>query len=428
MKKSNLNTIEDLFRKSLEESEVTPGEQLSGKIMRKVGRKEFVRFNPSRFNVWYLGGIAAACAVSGVVLFSNAGNKSTNQVSPKAIITDTARSDSSTNNIFLLNDSIKPTAAPVTTPNQAANKITHRQKSPALHENTSIIKTSEKQKQRINVVSESVEAEGLPVLTAGMQVSVNSGCVPLYVKFTSISSGNILQEWNFGDGGTSDKLNPEWVYDIPGVYKVILYAKDADGRKATTSLNINVLPKPKAAFDILPENPEIPANEITFANESTGGAEYTWYFGDGSTSQLFAPVHKYTKQGKYNVTLVAVSENGCIDSLSVPDAFSETDCYIRFPNAFVPNKGGPVGGYYSRLTDNNNMVFHPVYSGVVDFNLRIYSKQGHMVFESDDVYLGWDGYYQGQLCTSGVYVWKAEGKFRNGESYVVSGDLTLVNY
>ena len=125
---------------------------------------------------------------------------------------------------------------------------------------------------------------------------------------------------------------------------------------------------------------------------------------------------------------MAISEDGCVDSLNVQDTFTETDCYIRFPNAFLPNKGGSIGGYYSRLTDGNNMIFHPVYSGVVDYNLRIYSKQGHLVFESDDIYLGWDGYYHGELCASGVYVWRAEGKFRNGHQYVLSGDLTLVNY
>ncbi len=178
----------------------------------------------------------------------------------------------------------------------------------------------------------------------------------------------------------------------------------------------------------MPQDPVIPDDGVSFINLSTGASSFKWYFGDGETSEIESPVHVYEKYGKYNVSLVAMSENGCIDSVSLSDAFTDTGCYLRFPNAFTPNIGGPTGGYYSKHTDQANLVFHPVCSGVTGYNLKIYSKQGYLVFESDDIYIGWDGYYKGKLCSSGVYVWKARGTFRNGETYVMSGDVTLVNY
>jgi len=102
--------------------------------------------------------------------------------------------------------------------------------------------------------------------------------------------------------------------------------------------------------------------------------------------------------------------------------------YIRFPNALMPNTAGPTGGYYTARSDRANQVFHPVASGVTSYNLKIFSKQGVLVFESNDLNLGWDGYYKGQLCSPGVYIWKVRGSYRNGEPIVMSGDVTLLNY
>ncbi|MBS1636521.1 MAG: M4 family metallopeptidase [Bacteroidetes bacterium] len=47
---------------------------------------------------------------------------------------------------------------------------------------------------------------------------------------------------------------------------------------------------------------------VTFNNTTNSGATYTWYFGDGSTSTAYNPVHTYTANGNYTVKLVV---NGC---------------------------------------------------------------------------------------------------------------------
>ena len=39
----------------------------------------------------------------------------------------------------------------------------------------------------------------------------------------------------------------------------------------------------------------------------------------------------------------------------------------------MPNDGGPTGGYYSTRTDIQSEVFHPVWSGVTDYNLKIFT-------------------------------------------------------
>ncbi|MDX2002113.1 MAG: PKD domain-containing protein [Chitinophagales bacterium] len=59
---------------------------------------------------------------------------------------------------------------------------------------------------------------------------------------------------------------------------------------------------------------------IIFFNDLTLGsgqvATTTWYFGDGDTSHQANPSHVYTTPGNYQATLVATSNQGCIDSSS----------------------------------------------------------------------------------------------------------------
>lgn len=51
-----------------------------------------------------------------------------------------------------------------------------------------------------------------------------------------------------------------------------------------------------------------------FNNNSTGGNQYHWYFGDGDSSSLFAPAHTYQDTGHYEVTLVVADSTGCLQS------------------------------------------------------------------------------------------------------------------
>jgi PKD repeat protein len=154
--------------------------------------------------------------------------------------------------------------------------------------------------------------------------------------------------------------------------------------------------------------------------------KYKWDFGDGTSSELFEPRHNYSKYGNYDVRMIVFSDYGCSDSLVVLNAFSQSEYFIDFPNAFIPNTQGPTGGYYSSKSDEAAQVFHPVSSGVSDYQLKIFSKLGILIFETSDISIGWDGYFKGQLAEPGVYIWKVRGNFRNGEPFIKMGDVTLL--
>ena len=87
---------------------------------------------------------------------------------------------------------------------------------------------------------------------------------------------------------------------------------------------------------------------------------------------------------------------------------------------------GPIGGSFSpheRRID----VFHPVFiEEPMEYHLLIYTRRGELVFETRDVYEGWDGYFHQERSAGCVYVWMVEGIWENGEEFKLQGDVTLI--
>ena len=50
--------------------------------------------------------------------------------------------------------------------------------------------------------------------------------------------------------------------------------------------------------------------EVRMFNLTEGGDSFIWEFGDGDTSHLRDPFHKYTTEGIYDITLHAYSRTG----------------------------------------------------------------------------------------------------------------------
>lgn len=436
MKKKKTNiTLRELFRKKLEYAEVTPDIALKAKIMHKAARQEFLRFNPGSFNIFYLAAIVAGGITVGILLSQGSGNSVTpvnNQVIPSP---ETNYIEVQAVRPIIENSVTKLTRKESTKSMTAVNKVVRsNEEKPTYKEpeskiisvpavlNNTIPKGKILSQDTVakNLLQRAIKSEALLI-----DPQVTIGCAPLKVRFHNKLSSYDSCRWTFGDGGYSLEKDPEWIFDVAGEYRVALKVYNHDNIISSGAI-VTVNERPNAHFEVLPEKAILPNDEIHFLNYSSNAVRFKWEFGDGSTSDFFEPNHTYAKFSNYNVRLTVYSESGCSDSLTVINAFSGSEYFIDFPNAFIPNQQGPSGGYYSLKSDEGAQVFHPSFSGVSEYQLKIFSKLGIPIFESNDINLGWDGYNRDQLCAPGVYIWKVRGKFRNGEPFIKMGDVTLL--
>jgi PKD repeat protein len=152
--------------------------------------------------------------------------------------------------------------------------------------------------------------------TALFSVDATSGCTPLPVHFTNLSTNAASYSWNFGDGQNSTATNPNHTYVNNASNTVILKAYNSAGCPSSYTYTTAIVSShPFAAFNI-PQFSNCAPFSVPFNNISNQGAiNYLWNFGDGSTSTLYAPTHTYTSPGSFTVSLIAYNAAGCSDTL-----------------------------------------------------------------------------------------------------------------
>ena len=138
----------------------------------------------------------------------------------------------------------------------------------------------------------------------------------IFNNSSTISSGTISHNWNFGDLTSSTSVNPSHQYSSQGSYSVKLKITSNKGCLDSVTKSVRALPAPIANFTV--PSP-CSGTKLTFSNAtsvSAGSLSYAWDLGDGNTSTATSPTHTYTTTGNYTVKLVATASGGCQDSIS----------------------------------------------------------------------------------------------------------------
>ncbi len=246
------------------------------------------------------------------------------------------------------------------------------------------------------------------------------------MKFLNYSDHSTGWTWSFGDGGTSQEKEPSHIFKDPGTYFVTLTAAGQHDMISALTRTLEVHSLPEAKFEVEAYGRPGSGEPVYFYNHSAGAGEYEWHFGDGNVSHDAEPLWYYDKPGTYDITLIARNAYGCTDTAVMENAFGGNGQRIFFPNAFSPDRNGPTGGYY-RTGGSNHDVFHPYTDEIPEtWELKVFNRNGNLVFESHDIRMGWDGYFQGRLQPRGVYIWKAKGRFADGEPFEMMGDVTVI--
>lgn len=135
---------------------------------------------------------------------------------------------------------------------------------------------------------------------------------------SSITSGTINRNWNFGDNSFSTQLNPTKTYSNPGTYNIKIVQTSGFGCKDSVTKSFTVYPQTNIGFTLNNSNQCLSGNSYTFTDTSvisTGTFNRLWRLGDGSTSNANPTNKSYINDGSYIVNLITTSNNGCIDSI-----------------------------------------------------------------------------------------------------------------
>jgi large repetitive protein len=149
-----------------------------------------------------------------------------------------------------------------------------------------------------------------------------TGNAPLLVAFSANGSdpeGQALTySWDFGDGSTSLRQNPDHRYMEPGTYTAKVTVKDSKGATGTATVEIvvnnppgNVAPTVTAAGDPTAGKPPLAVQFSATGTDPDGDAlTYAWDFGDGGKSLLQNPSHSYATGGTYTATVTVSDGRG----------------------------------------------------------------------------------------------------------------------
>ncbi len=150
-----------------------------------------------------------------------------------------------------------------------------------------------------------IQANPLP-LVANFSAVPQSGQAPLTVQFSDRSTGAMVWLWDFGDGsGESMLSDPSHTFTQPGSYHVSLKVSNELGETAVHMMDIQVSASESLSADFIgtPQSGQAPL-QVQFVDRSRGEINSrTWDFGDGTRDSAVNPIHTYTREGTYTVTL-----------------------------------------------------------------------------------------------------------------------------
>jgi len=320
-------------------------------------------------------------------------------------------------------------------------------------------------------------------------------CSGYIINFLNYSYGGTSYFWDFGVpwlfDDTSTAQYPSYEYPDTGSFVLLLVVNP--GLPCTDSATALVRVYPGFIADFVATS-DCPYEPIDFFNNSTalyGNIDSTiWLWGDSDTAYDFHSGHTYANGGIKDITLIIMSDLGCIDSITKPlyifenpdlnagpdqyiyigdNAYlsatgainytwnsTETIAFSTIPNPIVTptvtttysvttisSYGCPVIDYVtvyvrerplillpSSFTPNNDGINDILYVNAKNISelksFVIYNRWGERVFESSNLTYGWNGIYNGKAQEIGTYVFYLESRGINGENITQKGNITLI--
>ncbi len=248
-------------------------------------------------------------------------------------------------------------------------------------------------------------------------------CIGEEITFSLVNSVDVQSyEWDFGEGTVVEDISPiSHLFDREQstTAKLILKSKEYEcDLVIEIPLNIESI---HADFVQLDTNLICPGLGY-FINISQSNAKFNWVL-DGEIKSSFGDTieAQFPGAGVYDVTLEAESlTSTCKESITKEVTIEDIRTSVRFPNLFTPNE------------DGENDVFRPIFEDpswedrmeIVEF--KVYNRWGNLVYDNDDVTLGWNGEFRGERAPSEVYAFYMAVEIDGCQKFEKKGSVTLI--
>ncbi len=131
------------------------------------------------------------------------------------------------------------------------------------------------------------------------------------VEVENNSVNHLYSNWQFGDGALSTLENPiSHVYSNTGTYTITLKIAHKIC-KDSISKTFELKPKTFVIAGFKPDTALCDPGDVQFRNLSSGSGLYRWDFGEGSTSALFEPMHRFNRIGRFITKLLVEDTSTC---------------------------------------------------------------------------------------------------------------------
>lgn len=216
--------------------------------------------------------------------------------------------------------------------------------------------------------------------------------------------------WDMGNGDTNEGGTINYTYKKQGNYTVTVIGEGDGGCADTVVLTQQIVVHPDPVADFNAEGikyDDLLNGSMEFKNSSKQADYYKWFFGDGDTSNLNSPIHKFHHSGDFSTMLIAKNTYKCVDTII------KTIHVDFFKGLFVPN------AMYLGHQDFQVSHFLPKGVGLFEYEITIYDDWGNLIWRSTaiDEYgrptEAWDGTYKGEFVQQDSYVWKVNAIFRD---------------
>ena len=166
----------------------------------------------------------------------------------------------------------------------------------------------------------------------------------------------------------------------------------------------------------------------------SGVKQYNVLLRENSTFKVVGSIGSSSSNYSFDFTDTKLDDSICFKIQAIKDtnqfveSFSNMLCLISeakifVPNAFTPNKDGKNEVFIPRAI----LIFNQTGNPILDYKFEIYNRWGEQVFESNDLNVGWDGTYKGELCQEGHYVYKVRALSLDGvTAFNLEGVLVLL--